>query len=699
MNRPTAHVIRLRGALPVAIAVLSSAPFLVAQRKTEAPHTAEAIINVDGATEIGRVPKYLFGQNLEHEHGTISGGEQNDQHAHGLHSGGLWAEMLRDRKFEEGDLDLDGVANAWVPEERITNRYYELHNGQGTHDRYRVDHDEYYGGGASQAVELYGDGSGHASIYQIKLHFAKGKRYMFYVYLKARGAGRGFVEFGRIEKSYFQKDFGQLSENWQKYEAEFTAPEDTGEGRVRIGVTGAGTFWIDSASLMPADNFLGMRRDVVEAVKPLKVPVVRYPGGCFADTYHWKDGIGDRDKRPERWSLIWNEWEPNDFGLDEFMQFAEAAGFEAHITANYLTGSPEEAAQWVEYANGTAQTELGRLRAKNGHPQPYGIKLWAVGNEAQQLCSEMYGGLVDVHEYAKRFDQYASAMRAVDPSIEVIAVGSGPGPLRWNHDLLQLEPDTTNLGVSIYTGDGGREDDFDTKITDLDHFYRHVAGESVDFNKQLEDIISSAGGHFHAARPLIAVTEFQSWWLTEKVDADLRLCNALYLASVYNAVMRHAHEVYMLELESLVNVQGILEVNQTAVKLTPEYFASLVYREHIGANVLATTAQSPTVSFNPGLPALDAIATLSADGKKIYVGVVNRSEDRAINTSVRLKGWAAQAESVQAFEVNGESKVAANPFGDATKVNIQTKPATVDGSTITYQFPPHSVTVIEVRGK
>ena len=150
-----------------------------------APQDA-ASIEVDAAKTIGKVSPYVFGQNIEYEHGTISGGEQNQNDAHGMHSGGLWAEMLRDRKFEEGDLDADGVANAWVPEERITNHYWELHGGQGKYDRYRIDHQEYYGGGAAQAIEVYGDGSQHASIYQVGLHFTKGRAYQFYVYLKGR---------------------------------------------------------------------------------------------------------------------------------------------------------------------------------------------------------------------------------------------------------------------------------------------------------------------------------------------------------------------------------------------------------------------------------------------------------------------------------------------------------------------------------
>jgi alpha-N-arabinofuranosidase len=658
-----------------------------------------ASIEVDVAKSTGKVSPYVFGQNIEHEHGTISGGEQNLGDAHGLHSGGLWAEMLRDRKFEEGDLDGDGVASAWVPEERITNHYWELSAGRGKNDHYWIDHLEYYGGGASQAIAVYGDGSNHASIYQIGLHFTKGHNYTFYVYLKRRGSGSAWVEFEKLGgPTYVRQDFPQVSDDWERYTADFTAPEDTDSGRVRIGVQGNGVFWIDSASLMPADNYHGMRRDVIEALKPLAVPLIRYPGGCFADTYHWKDGIGQRDRRPERWSPMWQEWEPNDFGIDEFMDFAQQLGSEAHITTNYLSGTAEEAGEWVEYANGSADTSFGSLRAKNGHAAPYGIKLWAVGNEAQELCSDEYIGANKIENYVQRFQAYKAAIQKADPSARVMAVGAPPGALRWNRDMLGLMP-VDLLAASIYTGEGERRDDYDTKIMDLNHFYRHVVAEPLDFDRDLAEIISSIGDRFPSDRPLVAVTEYQAWWLTEKVDEDFRLCNALYLAGVFHALMRRAQQVLIGEIESLINVQGIVEVSQTSVKLTPEYFACLVYRHHTGNSVLATSTQSPMAAFNPRLPTLDSLATLSADGRTLYLAVINRSEDQDLSATIRIEGWKLASDSpLRVFELNGKDKVAANPFGSSANVNIQEKSLPVERLPFSYKFPAHSVTVLEVEG-
>jgi len=678
----------------VGVVALAAVALAGAVRKPTAKQDS-ATIEVDVSKPVGTVSKYLFGQNVEHEHGAISGGEQNMHLEHGFHTGGLWAEMLRDRKFEEGDLDGDGVASGWVPEERVANRYEELVGGRGPSRRYRIDHAEYYGGGASQAMEIYGDGSSHASIYQVGLHFSKARQYTFYVYLKRSGKGAAWVEFDSLGKSvYARQEFPSVSDRWNKYSAQFTAPEDTDHGRVRIAGQGPGVLWVDSASLMPADNLRGMRADVVAAMKPLEVPLVRYPGGCFADTYHWKDGVGDRDRRPERWSPIWSEWEPNDFGIGEFMDFARELSFDAQITLNYLSGTAEEAAEWVQYANGPADSRMGRLRAHNGHPQPYGIKLWAVGNEVQQLCSDEYIGANDVNRYATRYQEYRDLILKQDPSVTVLTVGAGPGPLKWNHDVLGLMS-VDFLGVSIYTGERSAINDLDTRIMDLNHFYRHVVAEPLDFDRQLQSVVDSVGGHFFD-RPRLAVTEFQSWWLTERTDADLRLADALYLAGVYHALFRRAQQVYIAELESLINVQGIIEANQTSVKLTPEYFVCLLYRKHTGDTVLSTSTTGPSAPFNANLPLLDSIATLSADRRTLYLAVVNLGEEQDLDTRIQIHGWTSrEGANAAVLELNGRDKLAANPFGSPDNVNIREKSLKISGSLISYRFPAHSVTVIE----
>src|ERR1017187_1730396 len=176
--------------------------------QTQAAHAKEApqlkaTIEVDTSQVTGKVPRYVFGQFMEHEHNTIDNG--------------LLAELLQDRKFDEGDQDGNGVSSGWVPEERVANRYWELQNGQGVNDRYSLDRNIYYGGGSSQKIEIFGSGSNHASVYQIGMKFAKGRKYTFYVYLRKRGTGKGFVEIDKVKGPvYFHKDFELGDDRWEK---------------------------------------------------------------------------------------------------------------------------------------------------------------------------------------------------------------------------------------------------------------------------------------------------------------------------------------------------------------------------------------------------------------------------------------------------------------------------------------------------
>jgi alpha-L-arabinofuranosidase len=175
------------------------------------------------------------------------------------------------------------------------------------------------------------------------------------------------------------------------------------------------------------------------------------------------------------------------------------------------------------------------------------------------------------------------------------------------------------------------------------------------------------------------------------------LADALYLASVYHALFRRARQVYIAEIESLINVQGIIEASQTSLKLTPEYFTCLLYRKHSGSTVLNTSTNGPMAPFDAKLPLLDGIATMSGDKHTLYVAVVNRAEEEDLDTHIQIHGWTPrEGAEAPVLELNGRDKVAANPFGSTDNVNIREKSIKVAGPAISYKFPAHSVTVIEL---
>jgi alpha-N-arabinofuranosidase len=368
-------------------------------------------------------------------------------------------------------------------------------------------------------------------------------------------------------------------------------------------------------------------------------------------------------------------------------------GYDGHITTNYISGTPQDAAEWVEYTNGSADTPMGRLRAQNGHPGPYNIKLWAIGNEAPNLCSEEYTGGVKIADYAERFRAFQDAMLKVDPSLQFMA--SSVGNPEWIRGLLQALP-AEKLAISIYTGQiehGGAE-----AICDQQKFYHGVVAEPLQFRDRLDANIKAAGSRL-PSHPFFAITEFNSWWLPETHDPEYRLANALYFGGVFNELLRHANRIFLAENCSLINVQGIIEVNPVAVKLTPPYFAYVLYANHTGSEVLKTETTAPSVSFGLKPPALDAVATRSSDGHTLFLAVVNRGQNEAVSTQIGLKGWQLKGSEAQVYELAGKSWDAFNPYGSTNNVNVSHRTAKVTHTPFPYLFPAHTVTVLELSGR
>lgn len=190
-----------------------------------------------------------------------------------------------------------------------------------------------------------------------------------------------------------------------------------------------GGIYDEGSSLSGADGF---RKDVLEAARGMHVSVLRWPGGNFSSGYNWKDGIGPKDARPRRWDTAWQEEESNRFGTDEFIEYCRKLGAEPYICVNMGTGTMQDAADWVEYCNATTDTYWANLRKKNGHPEPYNVKYWALGNE---VYGSWQAGHKDVADYAADALEFGKMMRWVDPSIKLIACG-GPG-VDWNLPVLE----------------------------------------------------------------------------------------------------------------------------------------------------------------------------------------------------------------------------------------------------------------------
>ncbi|MBC7218055.1 MAG: hypothetical protein H5U36_07955, partial [Candidatus Caldatribacterium sp.] len=351
---------------------------------------------IDATRRKGRLSPFVYGSFIEHLGRCVYGG--------------IWAEKIRNGKFAGEDPNHCGVIYPWLPfgEQKGRNVYF-------THDNTC-----FYVGSQSQRVEIMAPGT-MAGIFQDIIV----DDCAFKVRCVLRGEGIGNPVWVRLQRGeeVFVETGLEVGPDWKVFDFEWKVTPVLFRKEVSfvIAFEGPGTLWVGYVSMMPINrSWKGMRKDVLSAIRMLRPTILRWPGGNFASNYHWMDGVGPRDKRPPRWDRAWSTWEPNDFGTDEFMELCRFVGAEPYICVNIGTGTPEEAAAWVEYCNGDPSSRYGSLRAENGHPEPYSVRFWGIGNET-------YGnwqiGHVDPETYGKKCLEFVRTMKAVDPNIVLVAVG------------------------------------------------------------------------------------------------------------------------------------------------------------------------------------------------------------------------------------------------------------------------------------
>jgi alpha-L-arabinofuranosidase len=263
-----------------------------------------------------------------------------------------------------------------------------------------------------------------ASLIQEGLYLRHGVRYAFRGFVRqGRGARPAAVvtvalaKPGGVER-LAQKEATLSAEGWTEIAAEFLNSEYEGRAALMISIPPQSGIFLDDLSLMPADNIGGWRRDVIDLLERVRPSIIRFPGGCFATFYHWRDGVGPRSERRPQESDFWGGLEYNDSGTDEFVQLCRRVGSEPFPVINMMSGTPEEAADWVAYCNAPAGHPMGKLRAANGHAEAYGVKYWELHNETYRKWSAT--------EYARECIRFSKAMKAVDPSIQLVACNYGP---------------------------------------------------------------------------------------------------------------------------------------------------------------------------------------------------------------------------------------------------------------------------------
>ncbi|MGL4944106.1 MAG: alpha-L-arabinofuranosidase C-terminal domain-containing protein [Thermoguttaceae bacterium] len=564
--------------LSMTFGIAAAAENVTAPAVTAPAMTVPAVTVVVDATKRGEpLTPLIYGQFIEHLGRCIYGG--------------IWAEMLEDRKFWYAVGDKE---SPWTS-------VYDCN--------VRMNREDSFVG--EQTPEAFSDGEPRwIGVAQKGLALKKGVRYTGYAWIKpTEGIERVDVHFhwGDGETDDVRRVFTQKPEigRYTKFEFAFVSPVDTDDCKIEIAAHGRGSLFVGTASVMPDDNIQGMRRDTLALLKELDAPVYRWPGGNFVSGYDWRDGIGDRDRRPPRKNPAWTGVEHNDFGVNEFMQFCRLLKTQPYIAVNTGAGGVENAVAELQYVNGAATTPMGKLRSEHGFPKPYNVIWWGIGNE-------MYGdwqiGHIPVGDYIKKHNEFVDAFRREDSRVHVIGVGAVG---KWDEAFLP-----------------GAAEHLDSLS---EHFYTQERKDVAEHTRlAVNEIkrISDAHRRYRETMPelkgrdiRIAMDEWNYWYgphVFGELGTRYFVKDGLGIAAGLHEFARQSDLYMMANYAQTVNVIGCIKTNKTAAQFETTGLVLKLYRHQFGTIPLATTLKTEDAAIP-----LDVQAALTEDGKRLTVGVVN----------------------------------------------------------------------------
>ncbi|MHC4521241.1 MAG: alpha-L-arabinofuranosidase C-terminal domain-containing protein, partial [Planctomycetota bacterium] len=523
--------------------------------------------------------------------------------------------------------------------------------------------------------ELTADGETPVGIYQEKLGLIEGKRYTGYLYLAGdRKAGPVTVSlvWGDGEEDRDTTTIKRIRNTYRKESIKFTADADSDNARLEIVAQGKGTLKIGCVSLMPADNVEGFRKDTLELLRQLDAPVYRWPGGNFVSGYDWRDGLGDRDKRPTRTNPAWTGIETNDMGMDEFIRFCELIDTEPMIAVNTGFGDAYSAAAEVEYANGSTKTLMGKWRAENGHPKPYGVKWWCVGNE---MFGRWQLGYMQLRHYVLKHNWVEEKMREVDPTIITVGTGEVGRDGTWSKGMLENCADHMDL-LS-------------------EHFYNRDKEDLVEHVQQIpNDIKRIADAHREYRKTIpalegkdirVALDEWNYWYgphVFGELGTRYFLKDALGIAAGLHEYFRNTDIYLMANYAQTVNVIGCIKTTKTAAEFDSTGFPLMLYRKEFG-----TIPVKVEHSSEP----LDISAALTEDKEALTIGVVNPTYD---TYQLRLDLEAVTpTSSARRWVIAGDDPMAYNDPGEPRRVTIEPGEAADLGGIV--RIKPLSITLLK----
>ncbi|HMK38477.1 MAG TPA: alpha-L-arabinofuranosidase C-terminal domain-containing protein [Bacteroidota bacterium] len=447
-------------------------------------------------------------------------------------------------------------------------------------------------------------------------------------------------------------------------------------------------------------NTRGIRTDVVDALRKLKIPNLRWPGGCFADTYHWKDGIGPRAKRP----AIVNSWwggvtEDNSFGTHEFLDLCEQLGADPYITGNVGSGTVQDFAQWVQYTNFDGVSPMSALRKENGREKPWHVRFWGVGNEAWGC-----GGNMTAEYYVNLYKMFATFIPASwgPGSHWRVASGAGSSDYHWTEVLMRDIPAGLIEGLALhhYAVDWNHKGSA-TDFTDAEYF------DTMTRALQMEELIQKHGTIMDMYDPkkkiALVVDEWGGWYDVEPgtnpgfLFQQNTMRDAMIAGVTLNIFNNHCDRVRMANLAQTVNVlQAVVLTEGERMIVTPTYHVMEMYTVHHDALLLPASVRGAVYAVGEkSLPAVSVSASRDASGA-VHVSLVNIDASGAQDVIVEMRG--AAFTSVSGRILSSAKVQDHNTFDDPARVQpVDFRGARLDGRTVRLQLPPCSVVVLALK--
>ncbi len=638
-------------------------------------------VTIEASRTGAPISKYIYGQFLEH------GGD--------IVNTGIWSEMLVDRKFfypvtTAPPTPPPVVANAGGnPRFRRTpTRWWSPIGGANT---VTMDTTSPYAGDQSPRVQL--DAKDRHGLSQSGIAVRKDKTYTGRIVLA--GSPGTIVNVTLVSGKHAADrqtvTIRTLTTAYRKFPLRYIAAADTEEATLEITGTGTGSFHVGAVSLMPADNLEGFRPEVIAALKQLRFGVLRFPGGNFVSAYEWRYGVGDIDKRPPIFDAVWHAVQPNDVGTDEFLTLCRLLGVDPYITVNAGFGDAWSARELVEYTNGAATTPMGKWRAENGHPQPYHVKFWGIGNEP---WGDYQMGSMSLPQFELKHNLFAKEMRKVDPTIKLIAGGAMPDVMEgadqarringqyvpdylsaadWTGQMLLNCLDNIDMVSEHYYASG-------TQHTDI-KLQKKVPIDPplslIEWERAAAVQVRAKYEHYQEylkripalrAKPVpIAIDE----WAYFGGNRDSYKVVPAY-AWAFHEMFRHSD---VFQMGAFTFATAMMSSNRTEAILNPTGMLFKMYRDHFGTIPVEVSGDSPQPkpvfpaggdqpAVNPGSPTypVDISAAMSEDRKTLTIAVLNPTDSeqsiRIAISGTKLassgKLWRMAPESIDATVTVGK---------------------------------------------